>query len=133
MWACEQDVAEINHVRNLANATDISNCAERAKNLRANEWCFSFFGGLILILHVTLDQKAAQRRPRSRGCGGEKIPENSCQTMERRKALFCDISIPGSTVQEATTARVLFSSPDYNIDDLKLPPQLFLKVQLVLD
>jgi len=52
--------------------------------------------------------------------------------MERRKALFCDISIPGSTVQEATTARVLFSSPDYNIDDLKLPPQLFLKVQLVL-
>ena len=124
MWACEQDVAEINHVRNLANATDISNCAERAKNLRANEWCFSFFGGLILILHVTLDQKAAQR--------GEKKPENSCQTMERRKALFCDISIPGSTVQEATTARVLFSSPDYNIDDLKLPPQLFLKVQLVL-
>ena len=124
LWACEQDVAEINHVRNLANATDISNCAERAKNLRANEWCFSFFGGLILILHVTLDQKAAQR--------GEKIPENSCQTMERRKALFCDNSIPGSTVQEATTARVLFSSPDYNIDDLKLPPQLFLKVQLVL-
>ena len=120
MWACEQDVAEINHVRNLANATDISDCAERAKNLRANEWCFSFFGGLILILHVTLDQKAAQR--------GEKIPENSCQTMERRKALFCDISIPGSTVQEATTARVLFSSPDYNIDDSKLPPQLFLKV-----
>ena len=113
-------MAEINHVRNLANATDISDCAERAKNLRANEWCFSFFGGLILILHVTLDQKAAQR--------GEKIPENSCQTMERRKALFCDISIPGSTVQEATTARVLFSSPDYNIDDSKLPPQLFLKV-----
>ena len=66
LWACEQDVAEINHVRNLANATDISNCAERAKNLRANEWCFSFFGGLILILHVTLDQKAAQR--------GEKNP-----------------------------------------------------------
>ena len=104
MWACEQDVAEINHVRNLANATDISNRAERAKNLRTNEWCFSFFGGLILILHVTLDQKAAQR--------GQKIPGNSCQTMERRKALFCDISIPGSTVQEATTARVLFSSPD---------------------
>ena len=51
--------------------------------------------------------------------------------MERRKTLFCDISIPGSTVQEATTARVLFSSPDYNIDDLKLPSQLFLKVQLV--
>ena len=34
-------------------------------------------------------------------------------------------------MQEATTARVLFSSPDSDIDDLKLPPQLF-KVQLVL-
>jgi len=53
--------------------------------------------------------------------------------MENEEKLYFVISrFAGTTVQKATTARVLLSSPNYSkIHDLKLPPQLF-KVQFVL-
>lgn len=79
---------------------------------------------------LRLIKMAVSRQPRN---GGEEVPGNSCQTMENEEKLYFVISrFAGTTVQKATTARVLLSSPNYSkIHDLKLPPQLF-KVQFVL-